>query len=236
MPVIVVWAASDKGIPGEVSHFRVLVTAATMFGLSALVFVKQWQLYEKLGQINRRLEEASMTDPLTGIGNRRSFLVTIQNDVAQTIRAYRRERDEVARDLVFYLIDLDNFKEVNDSFGHDSGDRVLVETVRRIGSAIRDTDLLVRWGGEEFLIVSRRTNRREADALARRVLQAVKGEPYTVNSTHQIRRTCSIGWAAFPWLEDDVDTMGYEAVLTMADRALGQAKRAGKDQVVGMTP
>jgi diguanylate cyclase (GGDEF)-like protein len=236
MPVVIVVVASDNGIPDDVGRFRVLVTAVTMFGLSALVFVKQRQLHGELRQTNRRLEEACMTDPLTGIGNRRSFFATIQNDVSQTIRAYRREGNQFARDLVFYLIDMDNFKEVNDSFGHDSGDQVLVETVRRINSAIRDSDLLVRWGGEEFLIVSRQTNRREADILARRVLEAVRGEPFTVSSRDKIRRTCSIGWAAFPWLEDNVDTMGYEDVLAMADRALGQAKRSGKDQAIGMTP
>jgi diguanylate cyclase (GGDEF)-like protein len=236
MPVVVVAVASDHAVPESVAHFRVLVTAATMFGLTALVFVKQRQLHEELQQSNLRLEEACMTDPLTGIRNRRSFFATIQNDVAQTIRAYRTEGDPFARDLVFYLIDLDNFKEVNDSFGHDSGDQVLVETVRRINSAIRDSDVLVRWGGEEFLIVSRHSNRKQADAVAMRVMQAVSGEPYLVNSTQKIRRTCSIGWAAFPWLEDNVNTMGYEAVLTMADRALGQAKRAGKDQAIGMTP
>ena len=236
MPVVLVWVAIDKGVPDKVSHFRVLVTAVTMFGLSALVFVKQRRLHEELWQINRRLEEACMTDPLTGIPNRRCFYATIQNDVAQTIRAYRGEGDHLTRDLVFYLIDLDNFKEVNDSFSHDSGDHVLVESVRRIRSAIRDSDLLVRWGGEEFLIVSRQTNRREADDLARRVLQAVRAEPYTISSCHKIERTCSIGWAAFPWMEDDVEAVGYESVLTMADRALGQAKRAGKNRALGMTP
>ncbi len=236
MPVVVIVAVGEKGIPQQVLYFRVLITAATMFGLSALIFVKQWQLHEELRQINRSLEEASMTDPLTGIRNRRFFSAMIQNDVAQTIRAYLGQKDPFARDLVFFLIDLDNFKEVNDSYGHDTGDHVLVETVRRIGSAIRSSDLLVRWGGEEFLIVSRHTNRREADAQAQRVLQAVREELYSVSSTHKIRQTCSIGWAAFPWLEDNVNAIGYEAVLTMADRALGQAKQAGKDQAIGMAP
>ena len=236
MPVVVVWVVSEKGIPERVLHFRVLITAATIFGLSALVFVKQWQLHEELRRINRSLEEASMTDPLTGIRNRRFFSAMIENDVAQTIRAYLGRQEPLARDLVFYLIDLDNFKEVNDSYGHDAGDHVLVETVRRISSAIRASDLLVRWGGEEFLILSRHTNRKDADALAQRVLQAVKGEPYSVSSTQTIRRTCSIGWAAFPWLEENVNAMGYQEVLTMADRALGQAKRAGKDQSIGLTP
>jgi diguanylate cyclase (GGDEF)-like protein len=76
--------------------------------------------------------------------------------------------DQRTRDLFFYLIDADNFKEVNDRYGHDVGERVLVEMARRISSAIRHSDVLVRWGGEEFLILSRYTDRREAKTLSAR--------------------------------------------------------------------
>jgi len=131
---------------------------------------------------------------------------------------------------------MDNFKEVNDLYGHDAGDRLLVEAARRIGTAIRDSDVLLRWGGEEFLIMSRSTDRRQADALALRVMQAVRSESFQISATHWIRRTCSIGWAAFPWREENPGAMGYEDVLNMADRALGQAKKAGKDQAIGMAP
>jgi diguanylate cyclase (GGDEF)-like protein len=207
-----------------------------MFIVSALVFVKQRRLHVELRRTNKTLEEASMTDPLTGIRNRRFFSATIESDVAQTLRAFAERPERADRDLVFYLIDMDNFKEINDLYGHDAGDRMLLETARRIASAVRDSDVLVRWGGEEFLIVSRSADRRKADTLALRVMQAVRGEPFAVNSSQRIRRTCSIGWAAFPWSEDDVTAMGYEEVLNRADRALGHAKRAGKDQVVGVNP
>ena len=236
LPVIVVIAVSDGTAPHKIVHFRVILTAITMFVLAVLVFVKQRRLHEYLKQTNKTLEEASMTDPLTGIRNRRFFSTTVEGDVAQALRSFAEGEDRTTRDLVFYLIDLDNFKEVNDLYGHDAGDRVLVETARRIDSAIRDSDVLLRWGGEEFLIVSRATDRRSADALALRVMQAVRGEPFAVNSSSTIRRTCSIGWAAFPWLEDNVGAMGYEEVLNLADKALSQAKEAGKDQAIGMTP
>lgn len=103
-------------------------------------------------------------------------------------------------DLLFYFVDADHFKEVNDRFGHDVGDQVLVEITRRISTAIRHSDALIRWGGEEFLVVSRYTNRDEAAALAQRVLDAVGSEPFLLHSAgSSIRRTCSVGWAAFPW-------------------------------------
>ncbi|HEY2858277.1 MAG TPA: GGDEF domain-containing protein, partial [Terracidiphilus sp.] len=236
MPVVILELVSMTGMPQEIVRFRVLITAATMIAMSALVFVKQRRLHEELRRTNQTLEDACMTDPLTGIRNRRFFSAIIQDDVAETVRAYSEATNQADRDLVFYLIDMDDFKEVNDLYGHDAGDRVLVETAQRIHSAIRDSDVLMRWGGEEFLVVSRLTDRREAEALAIRVLEVVRCEPYSVSALHKIRRTCSVGWAAFPWLEEDLSVTGYEEVLNMADRALAQAKRAGKDQVVGMTP
>lgn len=236
LPVIAAVVVLDRREPPEIVRFRVLITAVTMFAMAGLVFVKQRRLHEELKQTNQTLEEASMTDPLTGIRNRRFFSAMVEGDVAQTIRAYAEGRERSSRDLVFYLIDMDNFKEVNDLYGHDAGDRVLVETARRISAAIRDSDILVRWGGEEFLIVSRNTDRREADMLALRVMQAVRGKPFAIGPEDEIRRTCSIGWAAFPWLEEDVESMSYEEVLNRADQGLSHAKRAGKDQAIGMTP
>lgn len=235
LPVIMVMAVLDRSEPAEVVRFRLLVTAITMMVMSALAVMKQRRLHQELKQTNRVLEEASMTDPLTGIKNRRYFSETIEADVAHVLRNRAEQQQPSKRDLIFYLIDLDNFKEVNDLYGHDAGDRVLVETARRIGSVVRDSDVLLRWGGEEFLIISRFTDRKEADAVALRVMHAVRSEPFAVGALHSLRRTCSIGWAAFPWLEDNVRAMDYEGVLNMADRALGQAKRAGKDQAIGMT-
>ncbi len=236
LPVIMVAEIAGPSQPPAIARFRVLITAVAMFVMATLVFVRQRRLHEELKRTNEVLEEASMTDPLTGVRNRRFFSATAASDVAQTLRAFAEGRDRSTRDLVFYLIDMDNFKEVNDLYGHGAGDCVLMEAAQRIRSMIRDSDVLVRWGGEEFLIVSRSTDRREADALALRVRQAIRAEPFRVSPSLAIRRTCSIGWAAFPWLEDNVDAMGYEDVLNLADRALNQAKLAGKDQAIGMTP
>jgi diguanylate cyclase (GGDEF)-like protein len=152
------------------------------------------------------------------------------------MRASAEGDDESTRDVVFYLIDVDNFKEVNDLYGHEAGDRVLVEMSQRISCAIRNSDLLIRWGGEEFLIVSRYTDRKDAHILAMRVIKAIRGNPFPVISGVEIRRTCSVGWAAFPWLKDGAGTMGYEEVLNQADRGLRQAKGDGKDRAIGMIP
>jgi diguanylate cyclase (GGDEF)-like protein len=205
--------------------------------MALLLFIQHHRLNRELRHTNVVLEEASLTDPLTGLRNRRYFSATIEADVSQTLRSYTDGHDPHTRDLVFYLIDVDNFKEINDRFGHDTGDKVLVEMTRRLSSSIRHSDVLMRWGGEEFLIVSRYTDRREAELLAQRVLAAVADTPFDLNRPEEtISRTCSLGWAAFPWFADDPRAIGYDEVLTLADRGLNQAKKAGKNRAVGMMP
>jgi diguanylate cyclase (GGDEF)-like protein len=242
LPIIALYALLDRGLPRQVSDFRVLVTLVTMFMMAFLLFIQHRRLNSELRRTNIVLEEASLSDPLTGLRNRRYFSATIDSDVSQTLRAHADGRDSRTGDLVFYLIDADNFKEVNDLYGHDVGDKVLVEMSRRLSSSIRHSDVLVRWGGEEFLIVSRYTDRREAELLAQRVLSAVADTPFTLpvlgktESGKTIYRSCSLGWAAFPWFPNQPRAVSYEEVLTLADRALHQAKQSGKNRAVGLVP
>jgi len=194
----------------------------------------------ELAEANRVLEEMTLTDPLTSVRNRRYFQVTIPADVGQTVRSYTpgdAARGRRNRDLIFYLIDADHFKEINDRFGHGAGDQVLIEMTRRISSAIRHSDVLVRWGGEEFLVVSRFTERTEAVALASRVLANVAREPFQIKGAGiSLHRTCSIGWAAFPWNTESPGAVSYEEVLGLADKALYEAKHSGRNQAVGAVP
>jgi diguanylate cyclase (GGDEF)-like protein len=112
-----------------------------------------------------------------------------------------------------------------------------VEMARRLSSSIRHSDVLVRWGGEEFLIVSRYTDRSEAEWLAQRVLSAVADTPFSLSGSGEtMYRTCSLGWAAFPWFPDNPRAISYEEVLTLADRGLHQAKELGKNRAVGIVP
>jgi diguanylate cyclase (GGDEF)-like protein len=237
LPIIAVYALLDPELPRQVSNFRLLVTLATMFMMAFLLFIQHRRLNRELRRTNVVLQEASLTDPMTGLRNRRYFSATIEADVSQALRSHADDRDRHTRDLVFYLIDADNFKEVNDRYGHDVGDKVLVEMARRLSSSIRHSDVLVRWGGEEFLIVSRYTDRAEAELLAQRVLASVADTPFLLSGSDEtMYRTCSLGWAAFPWFQDNPGAISYEEVLTLADRGLHQAKQAGKNRAVGILP
>jgi diguanylate cyclase (GGDEF)-like protein len=195
---------------------------------------------EALAKANKELEEMSLTDPLTAARNRRFFQATIASDVSQAIRAYSSPdptKSRRNRDIVFYLIDADHFKEINDRFGHDAGDQMLIDLTSRISSAIRYSDVLVRWGGEEFLVVSRFCERKEAATLAARVLSAVAGEPFKIKGASiSLHRTVSIGWAAFPWNVNSPVDLDYEEVLALADRAMYKAKHAGRNQAIGALP
>ncbi len=237
LPVIAFYALLDPILPPPAAHFRVLVTLATMFMMAFLLFLQHHRLNREMRRANLVLEEASLTDPLTGLRNRRYFSATIEGDVSQALRSHADHYDAHTRDLVFYLIDADNFKEVNDRYGHDIGDKVLLEMARRLSSSIRHSDVLVRWGGEEFLIVSRYTDRREAELLAQRVLSAIADTPFVLNTPDElVYRTCSMGWAAFPWFPENPRAISYEEVLTLADRGLHQAKQSGKNRAIGILP
>ncbi len=237
LPIMASYALVDQQLPAQAARFRVLVTLTTMFMMAFLLFIQHHRLNQELRRTNVVLQEASLTDPLTGLRNRRYFSATIEGDVSQALRAHSDGHDPHTRDLVFYLIDADNFKEVNDRYGHDVGDKVLLEMAHRLSSSIRHSDVLVRWGGEEFLIVSRYTDRNEAELLAQRALSAVADMPFVVNASGEtVYRTCSMGWAAFPWFPGDPRAISYEEVLTLADRGLNQAKQSGKNRAVGMLP
>jgi diguanylate cyclase (GGDEF)-like protein len=237
LPVIGAWTVLNRNTPPLVSHFRELATLGTMLVMAFLVFAKTHQLETELTNANQVLQEASLTDPLTGVRNRRYFDATISGDASQALRSYAKPKQPRVSDLIFYVLDLDDFKEINDRYGHDVGDKILVEVTRRINTVIRSSDVLVRWGGDEFLIVSRYSNRAEAGTFASRILTAV-GNPRTgvARASIGFRLTCSIGWAAFPWYPGEPNAVPLESVLGLADRGVYEAKRAGKNRAIGVSP
>ena len=192
----------------------------------------------ELAAANRELREASFTDALTGARNRRFFSTVIEDDVNRTLRVHSTPAQNRPRncDLIFYIVDIDHFKEVNDEYGHDRGDGVLAEVARRLTQVVRDSDRLIRWGGEEFLLISRDADRSRGDVLAGRVMQSVGSDPFDLGNGQKVRRTCSVGWAPFPWYPDSTRTFAFTEVLKLADRAMYLAKQSGRNRSVGVLP
>ena len=239
LPAMAGWALYASDTPARVRDFRVILTLIAMMVMGTLTWIKQYGLDKQLGRANQELREDSLTDLLTGARNRRFFAGTIAADAQQAIRAYGGpEGGQTGRnqDLVFYLIDADSFKDVNDRYGHDAGDELLLQIAQRISTAIRYSDVLIRWGGDEFLVLSRYTNRDESGSLPTRVLKALASEPFRLKSGVKLRSTCSIGWAVFPWFVQQPDAIEYQDVLRLADNALYEAKKTGRNRAVGMLP
>ncbi len=184
------------------------------------------------------LKESSLTDPLTGLRNRRFLTQHINADLALTVRKYESHlhygaslRDDAG--LVFFLLDLDHFKYVNDRYGHAAGDAVLKQMSDRLGTVFRETDYLVRWGGEEFLVVARATPHTHAAELAERLRAAVADQPFELDDGSLLARTCSIGFCCFPLSAQHPGALDWSATVNIADAALYAVKSAGRNGWLG---
>lgn len=206
--------------------------AATLKTLSAT----QAQLLDKnleLEHAYKALEDVSLTDQLTGLRNRRFFLQHIDADVAMSLRRHKDPRrsgaDARGKDLVFFMVDLDHFKLVNDQHGHAAGDCVLVQMQQRLREVFRQSDYLIRWGGEEFLVLARATDRDDAALVAERIRAAVAGRPFELPDGVLLTKTCSIGFACFPFLPSEPRLLTWSQVVELADQSLYLAKHAGRN-------
>jgi len=200
----------------------------------------RWHSLE-LQRKNLELQEISFTDALTGVWNRRYLEEILTAEAGQVLRNYERARGGDIRkldhrDLVFIMVDMDFFKEVNDQHGHAAGDRMLQLVADRLSTVVRKSDVLVRWGGEEFLIMSRSTDPSGVPAFCSRILEVMAREPFNLGHGIEVRKTCSVGWAPYPWCRGAYDAICAEEIIILADVALYRAKAYGRNQGIGILP
>jgi len=198
----------------------------------------RWHSLE-LQRKNLELQEISFTDALTGVWNRRYLEEIVAAEAGQVLRNYQRARGGDIRrldhrDLVFIMVDMDFFKEVNDEHGHPTGDRLLQLVAERLTTVVRKSDVLVRWGGEEFLIMSRSTDPTGTPAFCRRILEVISAEPFDLGHGIKVRKTCSVGWAPYPWCRSAFEALCAEESIALADAALYRAKALGRNLSVGL--
>lgn len=168
---------------------------------------------EELQKLNAILEKQASTDPLTGIYNRRKFFDLLQTHILEA----RRYRMPLA--LIFF--DIDHFKIINDTYGHESGDQVLQELARLVTGTIRQTDVFARLGGEEFIILAHNCDARTGGELAEKIRLRVEHHDFP----HANVMTCSFGVVQFA--PDDT----AETIIKRADAAMYAAKQAGRNRV-----
>jgi diguanylate cyclase (GGDEF)-like protein len=169
----------------------------------------------QLRDANERLRALSETDPLTQTFNRRRFLEVALQQLALARR--------YCFPTTLLLIDFDNFKQINDQLGHAAGDRVLVDAAGIMGGALRDSDTLARFGGEEFIVLLPHTAREGALLVAERVMTAIRSHTFH-HQDHEIRVTVSIGGVTCETSETTLDAM-----TSKADLLLYASKQAGRD-------
>lgn len=170
-----------------------------------------------LEEHNRRLERMAVRDVLTGIYNRRALM---DNIVLEIARAKRH-----GRSMSLLMMDIDNFKKVNDTYGHQTGDEVLRHVTSTIQLVARDTDVFGRYGGEEFLIVLPETSASGVKLLQERVRTAVEGAPYIKDTVH-IDVTISTGATSY---SSDAGDVSPSMLIEAADKALYEAKNSGRN-------
>ena len=170
-------------------------------------------------QKRRLYERAAMFDGLTGVHNRRWL--------DETLHRLVRRHDEGGSDLSVALIDIDHFKGFNDKYGHAAGDHVLSEVAAILAANLRPTDLVARFGGEEFVIIFPETALKDAHVAAERVRAAVEGTALVMpEGTELPRVTISVGVAQLK------DRQSVPELLKAADLAMYQAKQGGRNRVV----
>jgi two-component system cell cycle response regulator len=180
--------------------------------------IKRWRYTEQLRQTVKASIEMAITDPLTGLYNRRYLETHLQHLAEHHINR--------GKNLSVLAIDADHFKNVNDSHGHDAGDAVLRDLGARIRQATRSVDLCCRTGGEEFVLVLPGTDLTSAAAIAERLRRLVAGKSFDVGEGKLLPVTVSIGVACLEGPGDDPTKL-----LKRADEALYAAKREGRNRI-----
>jgi diguanylate cyclase (GGDEF)-like protein len=213
------WACRGHGAPIRLPHgvlegryyFNVMATMVILTFLAAVY-------YHLINQAQSALREMASTDPLTGLRNRRSMSEVIRHE-------YERQRRSAAP-MSLVLCDLDRFKAINDTFGHDAGDVVLQAASRALADGLRQVDAIARWGGEEFLIMLPDTAPAEAVQVAERMRQRVESQRVALPGGHALHATITLGVAAVNPQES------VEQAIARADAALYRGKAEGRNRVV----
>ena len=195
---------------------------------------------QELSQANQDLLKASITDQLTGLFNRRYLFDMIPDkskeifDKFSAAMARGQVNHETGPRLFFLMFDLDGFKPINDNYGHDAGDQMIQQVATLLKEVCRINDIVIRWGGDEFLVVGEVNKVEELAALAERIRERISKHGFNIGLSQKMYLSSSIGFALYPFNHDFPDALSWEQVHIMADNALYRSKDAGKNTWTGI--
>lgn len=177
----------------------------------------------ELDERNERLQALSFTDSLTGLRNRHYFFSIIDSLINQ----------ENEHEAILCLVDIDHFKRINDTYGHAAGDIILQKFAEILKQCTRKSDIVVRWGGEEFLLLMPNMSRQDACELVERIRLQVSSYPFMIND-HILTCTCSMGFAPLPLVPERRKWLNWEQTLELADVGLYIAKETRRNAWLGI--
>lgn len=178
-----------------------------------------------------QLEKTTLTDPLTGAHNRRFVSKMIPGELAKLQREHfsKEGQAHLAGNLGLISMDIDHFKTINDNYGHEAGDKVLIQFVEVLTTTCRGADWVVRWGGEEFLLIVRFLKREELHHLAERLRSNIANYEFDLGNGQSLHRTCSMGITAIPFIKEQYDAISWEQALNLADVAMYAVKNSSRN-------
>ena len=223
-------ALTRGGIPG---HERLLALLLGLYLVALTVISVQNHRYlvERILS-GLKLKDLSLQDTLTGLRNRRFLVEFMEPETEQVLRSWAPGSAQ-QQSFAILLLDLDHFKQVNDTYGHAAGDAVLKQLAALLGSTLRKQDLVIRWGGEEFVLVARGADRGYALVLAERIREKVAAHAFLLPGGGELRKTCSVGYSLYPFSPEAPQMLTWEQVLSLADACLYRAKATGRDRAIG---
>lgn len=207
---------------------------------------REKQRLEKLVALRtHELKEASLTDPMTGLRNRRYITEILMNDVTAFVdfKKYvleakdRRSLPDHYRTIFGVVVfDIDHFKMINDTYGHDAGDKVLQQLAQILKSSVRADDAVMRTGGEEFMVVLKKTLPEYLETFVRKIKDKIQEYEFQLDGNEALKRTCSIGYTTFPFYEEHPELFSFEQTVMVADKGLYYAKEHGRNLAVKIGP
>lgn len=212
-------ALTNQGLARQ-AWMAVLALALLSVALAVVMVRRVREANRKLKVSHALLRVQSERDPLTDLANRRHFMTVMESQAASQFEG------------ALLMIDIDHFKQVNDRQGHAAGDVVICEVARRINEVVRDQDLVVRWGGEEFLVFAPEVPAEQLELLAQRLLSSVSSKPVQLDAG-ALDISVSIGFASFPLPPHRV-ALHWERAVNLADMALYTAKNQGRNRAIGI--
>jgi len=223
--VVVLWLGHRRKIHREEEYSRRLESEVNVRTEALLDRNKQ------LSVLNKALQESSLSDPLTGLRNRRFVFEEVSRDFDLVKR--RLDNERLGVDTSVMMIDLDNFKPINDTYGHAAGDEMLLQLRDVLLGICRRSDFVIRWGGDEFVVISKQTQSDEAEHLAERIRSRIAGSNFKLSDGQIVRTTCSIGFAAYPLFRSAPDESSLDQIISLADGLMYEAKQR-RNAWVGM--